>query len=281
MREFKQPNDIYQYTLRAKNHGKKVGLVPTMGALHEGHLSLIEACKRRADIAVVSIFVNPTQFAPNEDFRQYPRDLRRDKKLLKELQVDALFVPEAEAMYAPGFRAYVEVEEFSKKMCGRSRPTHFRGVATVVTKLLNIIAPDIAFFGEKDFQQQLIIRRLVSDLNLPVEIVTMPTVRELDGLAKSSRNKYLNHRERQAAVVLYRSLKMAKEEIEGGERDARKITFKIRSLIGSEPSVRIDYVAVADPETLEDVVDIRGRVVIALAVYLGKTRLIDNLIVGK
>ena len=232
-------------------------------------------------MTVVSIFVNPIQFAPSEDFASYPRSLGKDKKLLKNFAIDALFLPAAEKMFPGGFKTFVEVEALSKKMCGRSRPAHFRGVATVATKLFNIVNPDLAFFGEKDYQQQLIIKQLVADLNLPVEVVSLPTVREFDGLAMSSRNAYLNPRERKSAVILYKALSLAQREVKGGERDLNKLLFRLRALIGSEPSVRLDYLVAVDPKTLQEVKKIGGKVLFALAAFIGKTRLIDNMVVGE
>lgn len=266
------------YAQKAKSHGKSIGFVPTMGALHEGHLSLVEEARKRADVVVVSVFVNPIQFGPSDDFARYPRNLNRDRKLLKNFEVEVLFLPEASELYPEGFKTYVEAEGLSKKMCGRSRPAHFRGVATAVTKLFNIVCPDIAFFGEKDYQQQVIIKQMVRDLNLPVEIVSLPTVREYDGLAMSSRNAYLGSKERKSATILYRALSLAKEEIERGEKDLRKILFRMRSLIGTEPGVRLDYLVMVNPETLEEVKKLKGKVLVALAAYLGKARLIDNML---
>ncbi|MFA4844554.1 MAG: pantoate--beta-alanine ligase [Candidatus Margulisiibacteriota bacterium] len=279
MREIKEPGEMRLFSLKAKSHGKKVGFVPTMGAFHEGHLSLIAAAKKRCEVVVASVFVNPLQFSPSEDFASYPRNLRHDKKLLKSFEIDVLFTPEARAMFPEGFKTFVEVEKLAKKLCGRTRPNHFRGVTTVVTKLFNIVCPDAAFFGEKDYQQQLIVKQLVRDLNLPVTVVALPTVREFDGLALSSRNAYLNPRERKSAAILYKALRLAQSEIGAGERDLNKIMYRLRSLIGSEPSVRLDYLVAADPETLEDAKGVRGRMLLAVAAYVGKTRLIDNLIV--
>lgn len=279
MREIKYLREMWLYSQKAKCHGKKVGFVPTMGALHEGHLSLVAEARKMSDVVVVSIFVNPIQFGPSEDYLRYPRNLRKDKKLLKDLGVDLLFLPEASEMFPEGFKTFVEVEGLSKKLCGRSRPAHFRGVTTVVTKLFNIVCPDTAFFGQKDYQQQLIIKQMTSDLNLPVQIVSLPTVREFDGLAMSSRNAYLTSKERKSATILYRALSLARKEIGQGEKDIGKIIFRMRSLVGSEPGVRLDYVAAVNPETLEDVKKAKGKVLFALAAYLGKARLIDNLVV--
>lgn len=279
MREIKTPGEMRLFSLKAKSHGQKVGFVPTMGALHEGHLSLIAEAKKRCDLVVTSIFVNPLQFSPSEDLAAYPRNFRRDKKLLKSLEINAVFSPDPGTMFPEGFKTFVDVEKLSNKMCGRTRPQHFRGVTTVVAKLLNIVCPDLAFFGEKDYQQQLIIKQMVRDLDLPVTVVVLPTVREFDGLALSSRNAYLNPRERKSSTILYKALRLAQSEIGAGERDLNKIMYRLRSLIGSEPSVRLDYLVAVDPETLEDTRGIRGRLLLAVAAYVGKTRLIDNLLI--
>ena len=267
------------FSAKTKCRGKTIGFVPTMGALHEGHLSLIAEARKQCDSVVVSIFVNPIQFGPREDLKKYPRDLKRDCRSLKAFDPDILFLPQEKEMYPKGNKSFVEVEGLSEKLCGRSRPGHFRGVATVVAKLFNIVSPDRAFFGEKDYQQQLIIRQMVSDLDLPVEIVSLATVREWDGLAMSTRNAYLNPAERKSATILYRALLLGSELISRGERDPHKVASRMRSLLFSEPSVRIDYLAVADPATLEEIIRIRGKVLIALAVYVGSTRLIDNMLV--
>jgi len=279
MREIKGRHEMHLFALKSKSHGKKVGFVPTMGALHEGHLALVAEARKRSDVVVVSIFVNPIQFAPSDDLDRYPRNLKKDKKLLKGFDVDALFTPAVGEMFPEGFKTYVEVEGLANKMCGRTRPHHFRGVTTVVAKLLSIVYPDLAFFGEKDYQQQIIIKQMVRDLNLPVKIATVPTVREFDGLAMSSRNAYLSEKERQSAAILYKALSTAKQEIDRGERDVRKLLFRLRSIIGSEPSVRLDYLVAADPETLAEVSGLSGKVLFALAAYLGKTRLIDNMVI--
>jgi pantoate--beta-alanine ligase len=260
-----------------RREGKRVGFVPTMGYLHEGHLSLVCESKGRTDVTVVSIFVNPTQFGPNEDFKKYPRDLEKDSAYLKEAGVDALFYPEAAEIYPPGYRTYVEVEGLQDRLCGRSRPGHFRGVATIVLKLFDIIGPDFAFFGAKDAQQVLIIRRMAADLNLDVEVVTCPIVREADGLALSSRNAYLDPEGRKVARVLSTSLGWAEKAVRAGERNAERLVAGIRSILEAEALVRIDYVEAIDPETLEPVSEIRGEVLVALAVFIGSTRLIDNI----
>jgi pantoate--beta-alanine ligase len=253
------------------------GFVPTMGYLHEGHLSLVRRARAENDRVAVSIFVNPTQFGPHEDYARYPRDLERDLRLLEPLGVDLVFVPSVEEMYPPGFQTWVIVEEVSRPLEGASRPGHFRGVATVVAKLFNILQPDRAYFGQKDAQQTVVIRRMVQDLNIPVEIVICPTVREPDGLAMSSRNTYLNPEERRAATVLFRALQAAKARYEVGERDAERLREAMREVIRAEPLARIDYVSVAHPETLQELERVEGPALLSLAVYIGTTRLIDNL----
>jgi pantoate--beta-alanine ligase len=263
----------------ARSSGRRIGFVPTMGALHEGHLSLVRASKQRADLTVVSLFVNPTQFGPGEDYRRYPRDLEADSALLLREGVDLLFAPEAEEIYPPDFQTIVEVERLSEPLCGRFRPGHFRGVATVVLKLFNIVAPDVAFFGRKDAQQSVVIRQLARDLNLPIEIVVCPIVREPDGLAMSSRNAYLSPEERRAALVLYRSLERARALLLSGERRAGRIVSEMRKLVEAEPRARIDYLEAVDAATLAPLNLLAGRALIALAVWIGPARLIDNLVV--
>ncbi|MDI6846088.1 MAG: pantoate--beta-alanine ligase [Candidatus Saccharicenans sp.] len=260
-----------------KKEGRRIGFVPTMGYLHEGHLSLVRESKKRSDVTVVSIFVNPKQFGPAEDYQIYPRDLERDRKLLEKEGVDLIFYPSVEQMYPEGYRTYVEVEGLQDKLCGRSRPGHFRGVCTVVLKLFNLVEPDEAYFGWKDAQQVIIIRKMVEDLNLLVKIVPLPLVRDHDGLALSSRNTYLNPQERQAALVLKKSLDLAEQLIKSGERDAGAIRQKMVELVSSEPLARMDYVEIVDLKNLEPLEKIEGDVLVALAVYIGRTRLIDNL----
>jgi pantoate--beta-alanine ligase len=259
-----------------KAHGKSIGFVPTMGFLHEGHLSLVRESRRRTGVTAVSIFVNPAQFGPQEDFSRYPRDFARDAALLEAEGVEALFFPPVEEIYPPGFRTYVEVHGLQDRLCGRSRPGHFRGVATIVLKLLNIVQPDLAFFGWKDAQQVVVLRNMAEDLNLGVEIVACPLVREPDGLAMSSRNSYLSPEERKAALALSRSLSKADRSVAAGERDAAKVVAAIRAEIEAEPLARIDYVEAVDLANLEPVAEIRGDVLVALAVFVGSTRLIDN-----
>jgi pantoate--beta-alanine ligase len=261
----------------ARKRGKVVGLVPTMGFLHEGHLSLVRLARRKCDFLVVSIFVNPTQFGPKEDFRDYPRDLVRDLQLLREEKVDMVFNPSVREMYGKGYQTCVEVTEWSKLMCGLSRPIHFRGVATVVLKLFNIIEPDVAVFGRKDYQQAAILEKMTKDLNLGVKIVTGRIVREKDGLAMSSRNIYLNEAQRKNAVILYESLKWLRQAYINGLRDPKLAANKIRNMIRSKKG-KIDYVAVVDKNTLKPVGKLRRGTLIALAVFFGKTRLIDNTI---
>jgi pantoate--beta-alanine ligase len=259
-----------------RREGRLIGFVPTMGYLHEGHFSLVRESKRRTGATVVSIFVNPTQFGPNEDYQKYPRDLEQDSAFLRSAGVDALFYPDAAEVYPPGYRTFVEVEGLQDRLCGRSRPGHFRGVATVVLKLFNIVAPDLAFFGAKDAQQVLIIRRMAADLDLDVEVVTCPLIREPDGLALSSRNAYLGPAERKAALVLSASLRWAEKAVEAGERDAGRLVAGVRRIIEAEPRARIDYVEAVSPETLEPVAEIGSEMLVALAVFIGATRLIDN-----
>jgi pantoate--beta-alanine ligase len=260
-----------------KKEGQTIGLVPTMGFLHEGHLSLVRGARQENDRTAVSIFVNPKQFGPAEDYQIYPRDFNRDAALLEKEGVDLVFYPPVEEMYPAGYRTYVEVDDLENKLCGRSRPGHFRGVCTVVLKLFNLIQPDEAYFGWKDAQQVLILKKMVEDLNLTVKIRPMPLIREKDGLALSSRNVYLNSQERQAALVLYHSLELAERLIKTGERQAAKIRQQMIDLISAEPLARIDYAEIVDFETLEPLETVEREALIALAVYFGKTRLIDNL----
>lgn len=259
-----------------KSQGLSVGFVPTMGYLHEGHESLINEAVKNNDRVVVSIFVNPIQFGPTEDLDKYPRDLERDSKLCERAGANLIFHPEKEEMYFEDFCSYVDINGLSKELCGKSRPIHFRGVCTVVTKLFNIVNPDRAYFGEKDAQQLAIIRRFVRDLNIDVEIIGCPIIREEDGLAKSSRNTYLSKEERQAALILSQSLNMAKDAINSGERDSKAVIDLISKNIEKEPLAKIDYVQVVDSLSIEPVDKIEKSVLVAIAVYIGKTRLIDN-----
>lgn len=271
-------NEMYSYVMELRREGLTIGLVPTMGALHQGHLSLMEYAKRETDIVIVSIFVNPTQFGPAEDFKEYPRDLKGDAEKAESAGIDTLFIPSVSAMYPAGYATFVEVERLSKVMCGESRPTHFRGVATVVLKLFNIVRPHKAFFGQKDFQQTVVIRRMAGDMNSGVEVVVLPIVREEDGLAMSSRNKYLNQDERKAATVLYRALNSARNMFENGGQSADRLRTEITAMVTREPLAQLEYIVVAHPETLQEEQKARKGIVIALAVRIGKTRLIDNII---
>lgn len=257
-----------------RKEGKTVGLVPTMGYLHEGHASLIRKCREENDIVVVSVFVNPTQFGPNEDLEAYPRDFERDSALCESLGADLIFHPEPEEMYQDPC-AFVSIETLSENLCGKTRPIHFRGVCTVVSKLFHIVAPDKAYFGQKDAQQLAIIRKMVRDLNFGIEIVGCPIIREEDGLAKSSRNTYLNPQERQAALCLSRAVKRGQELIAPG-MDSEAVLKEMRAVIEAEPLARIDYVSMVDALTMRDVEKVDRDVLVAMAVYIGKTRLIDN-----
>lgn len=262
-----------------RKQGLSVGLVPTMGYLHEGHKSLIDRAVAENDKVVVSDFVNPIQFGVNEDLSTYPRDIEADKKLCEAAGADLIFHPTPEEMYAPDFSTYVEMQKVSERLCGKSRPTHFRGVCTVVNKLFNIVMPDKAYFGEKDAQQLAVVRRMVRDLNMDIEIIGCPIIRESDGLAKSSRNTYLNETERKAALVLSKAVFCGKEMIEKGEREADAVLSAMRKIIEAEPLAKIDYVEMVDADSIEPLTRAEGRVLTAMAVYIGKTRLIDNFIV--
>ncbi len=261
-----------------KGQGLTVGLVPTMGYLHEGHKSLIDRAVAENDRVVVSDFVNPIQFGVNEDLATYPRDIEADKKLCEQAGADLVFHPEAKEMYAPDFSTYVEMQKVSEGLCGKTRPTHFRGVCTVVCKLFHIVAPDRAYFGQKDAQQMAVIRRMVRDLNMDIEIVACPIIREKDGLAKSSRNTYLNEEERKAALVLSKAIFHGEDMMKNGERDAETILTAMRRLIEAEPMAKIDYVEMVDADSIEPLTRAAGRVLTAVAVYIGSTRLIDNFI---
>jgi pantoate--beta-alanine ligase len=262
--------------LRRKLRGT-VGFVPTMGYLHEGHLALVKQARIENSAVIVSIYVNPTQFGPREDFGDYPRDLNRDLELLKEGGVDIVFVPSDDQMYSTEFSTWVDVENVSERLEGASRPGHFRGVATVVAKLFNIIQPSKAYFGQKDAQQVIVIKRMVTDLNMAVEIAVVPTFRESDGLAMSSRNTYLSPKEREAATVLFRALTLARQLKMGGEKDAGKIRSQMTTLIQKEPLAKTDYISIADSQTLEELNLIGRSALASLAVRIGKTRLIDNM----
>lgn len=281
MRVITKVKEMQKVADELRKEGKIIGVVPTMGYLHEGHLSLIRIAKEKSDVVITTIFVNPLQFAPNEDYDKYPRDLERDVKLAQSAGCDIIFHPSVEEMYPENFLTYVEVEKLTKVLEGEFRPTHFRGVTTVVAKLFNITKPHIAVFGQKDAQQALIIKQMVRDLNFDIEIIVAPIVRESDGLAMSSRNVYLSESERKDATVLYQSLKLAEKLIEEGERNSGVIISKMEELIKSKPTAKIDYIAIVDPNTLEKVENLsEGKeYLIALAVRIGSTRLIDNTLV--
>ena len=272
--------EMQAWSDRARREGKRIVLVPTMGFLHEGHLSLVRQGRTNGDCLVVSIFANPAQFAPSEDFDSYPRDLERDVRLLKEERVDLLFNPTVEDMYPRGYQTYVDVEQVSQPLCGARRPGHFRGVGTVVLKLFNIVRPHVAMFGLKDYQQVQVIRRMLEDLNLDVEIVACPTVREPDGLAMSSRNRYLEPAEREAALCLQSALGRAEALVRAGETVARRIREAVVEEIARQPLARLEYADLCDPRELHPVAEVKGPTLLALCVWVGKARLIDNRILA-
>ncbi len=277
MRTFQQVGPLRAYLRTIRQEGKTIGFVPTMGALHEGHLTLARRARGDCDLVIMSIFVNPTQFGPGEDFASYPRDLHRDQSMAAQAEVDALFSPELEEIYPPGSDTIVDVPQIGALLEGASRPGHFRGVATVVTKLLNIIQPERAYFGQKDYQQLLVIERLTRDLHLQTKIVMVPIVREADGLALSSRNVNLSPEQRQAATVLHRCLTRAQALLSDGITDARQVRQEVENLLAQEPLAACDYIALVDSETLQPVASLQDRVtLLALAARFGKTRLIDN-----
>ncbi|NLI12324.1 pantoate--beta-alanine ligase [Pelotomaculum propionicicum] len=268
--------EVRRYVREARSIGQSIGLVPTMGYLHEGHLELVRQAKKRCDKVIVSIFVNPTQFGPGEDLERYPRDLDRDARLSEGVGADVIFNPPVAEMYPAGYCTYVDVERITEHLCGQARPGHFRGVATVVTKLFNIVRPDVAFFGQKDAQQALVINRMVADLDMDLEVVTVTTVREPDGLAMSSRNVYLEPEQRRAALALSRSLRRAEEVFQAGERDAARIRQLVIDMIKKEALLEIDYVEIYSHPELEPIDQIEGPALLALAVKTGRARLIDN-----
>jgi len=270
--------DLPEHLQPFRSAGQTIGLVPTMGALHAGHLSLVRAAKARTDIVVVSLFVNPLQFGPKEDLAKYPRDLGRDRELLEGEGADNLFAPEVEEMYPPGTVTYVTVEELSSRLDGLSRPGHFRGVTTIVAKLFHIVEPTHAFFGQKDAAQVAVLRRMVRDLNFPLEIVVCPIIREPDGLALSSRNTYLNPTERQQALILSRTLTRIRERFGQGERSAASLIAAGQETLATEPAARLDYLSIVDPESLEPVETVDSPALLAVAAWIGTTRLIDNVI---
>ncbi|TFH18354.1 MAG: pantoate--beta-alanine ligase [Lentisphaerales bacterium] len=280
MKTVTSPAAMQQLSLKFREEAKTIALVPTMGCLHAGHLSLVHTARATADILVVSVFVNPMQFGPGEDLDAYPRDSDKDKQLCEDAGVDIFFFPSNDAMYPIGHSSFVEETVLSRELCGRLRPGHFRGVTTIVAKLLNIVLPHRAFFGQKDAQQALVVRKLVSDLSFPVEIVTCPTVRDTDGLALSSRNKYMSTEERNAALCVPGALEVAEQAIRSGTSDARMISSAMQEALKRTPGVKVDYVEVVDPSTLEPIVAISGPALVAVAVRIGRTRLIDNRLIG-
>jgi pantoate--beta-alanine ligase len=274
------PTIMQQTSLENLKKGKTIGFIPTMGALHEGHLSLVRRAKQENDVTTVSIFVNPIQFGPSEDFERYPRDREGDLEKLQKEKTDIIFMPEISSMYPERVLTYVVVDEISGRLCGAFRPNHFRGVATVVTKLLNIVKPTRVYFGQKDFQQSVIIKKLVRDLNIGIDVVVCPTVREQDGLAMSSRNTYLNEEQRRAATAIYKCLKEASDLVRSGTKDGTYVKNFMQARIPKMPEISsIDYVGVYDPETMVDVSEIKGDILLAVALKIGYTRLIDNMLV--
>ena len=282
MKVLRTVQEMQAFSKAAKDAGKSIGLVPTMGALHEGHLTLMRRARQEIDVVIASVFVNPTQFGPNEDFDAYPRRFEEDCKKMETIPVDAVFHPEPKEMYPEGYCTYVNVEgDITKKLCGAQRPGHFRGVATVVTKLMNLSRADRAYFGQKDAQQVVVVKRFVSDLNIPTEVVMVPIVREESGLARSSRNQYLSAEEKEAALVLSRSLKKGKAAFDGGEKDVEALKRIVREEIGTEPMAVIDYVDIYSFPALLPIEKVAEPALLAIAVKIGKTRLIDNMILGE
>jgi pantoate--beta-alanine ligase len=281
MKIIKSVKQMQSFSESLRMKGKKIAFVPTMGYFHEGHLSLMKEAKKMADCSVVSIYVNPTQFGPKEDFSKYPRDLDRDLKMAESVNVDVTFYPPDKEMYPANYQTYVDVEKVTQNLCGMSRPGHFRGVATVCNKLFNIVKPDFAVFGKKDFQQFVTIERMVDDLNMDIQIIGSPTVRESGGLAMSSRNKYLNKDERKSALTLFKALKLAQKLYSNGEKKSSVIITEVEKLIKRAPFTTIDYIKICDTRTLKDADKIKNQSVIALAVKVGNTRLIDNHVFGE
>ncbi|RKY55580.1 MAG: pantoate--beta-alanine ligase [Candidatus Neomarinimicrobiota bacterium] len=281
MKIFRTIKNLRNELAHFRRVGKTIGLVPTMGYFHGGHLSLMDVARKDSDVVVVSLFVNPTQFGPNEDLERYPRDFERDRQLAEERGVDIIFYPDVKEMYPEPFYTYVYTEKLSKVLCGASRPIHFRGVTTIVAKLFNIVQPDIAVFGQKDAQQAIIIKQMVKDLNFPIKIIVAPIIREKDGLAMSSRNKYLSFEEREQAVVINRALTEAYKKVQSGVKNAKDIEYLIRKIINEATLAKIEYIKIVDDSTLENVESIEAGTFAAVAVFFGKTRLIDNVILLK
>ncbi len=278
MKIITSPAAMSDFTRKARIKGRSVGFVPTMGYLHDGHMALVRNAKKENDVAIVSIFVNPAQFGPKEDYAKYPRDLKRDARLAKKEKVDVIFYPSVKNIYSANHSTHVTVEGLTANLCGRSRPGHFRGVATIVTKLFNIVPADNAYFGQKDAQQAFIVKRMTRDLNIPVKIKIVPTARERDGLAMSSRNVYLDHGQRQEAPAIFKSLLLAKRLIRRGEKSSKNVINTVKDFIVKNTSAKIDYVAIVDTEELKAIKTLSGRILIAVAAYFGMTRLIDNVI---
>jgi pantoate--beta-alanine ligase len=281
LQDIRTIREMQSFAESQRQQGRRIVFVPTMGYFHEGHLNLMKVGRRHGDCLVVSIYVNPTQFAPTEDFAAYPRDFERDRVLAEGVGVDVIFFPESREMYPDGYQTYVEVEGVTQNLCGISRPRFFRGVTTVCTKLFHVVKPHVTIFGRKDFQQYMTIKKMVQDLNMDIEVVGMQTTRENDGLAMSSRNVYLKPEERASALSLSRGLLTAKGLYEAGERDAERIAAKVRDFVAAHPYVKIDYVKICDVATMKDAPRIEGDTVLALAVWVGKTRLIDNHVFGE
>jgi len=281
MKIIRTVREMHRTSDALRREGRRIALVPTMGYLHEGHLALVREAKEQADVAVVSIFVNPTQFGPKEDFGRYPRDFERDRALLEKESTDIIFSPGVPEMYPKGYSTYVEVKGLADHLCGLQREGHFLGVATVVMKLFNAVKPHVAIFGQKDYQQLKIIERMARDLDMDVEVIGLATVREADGLAMSSRNAYLSEEERTKALLINRAIKRAEEAFRGGERKASRLREEVRKILGSNNGINIEYVTVCDAETLVDLEKIDGRALIAVAASVGKTRLIDNTILAE
>jgi pantoate--beta-alanine ligase len=279
MKVVKTIEEVRRLVKAARGDGRRIGLVPTMGALHVGHISLVEAAVKDCDFVVVSVFVNPTQFGPGEDFENYPRPLEADLEICRQAGVDAVFAPTPAEMYPSDNLTWVTVKKLTEPLCGRSRPGHFRGVTTVCSKLFNIVAPDVAYFGQKDAQQAIAIKRMIADLNMPLEIVVCPTVREPNGLAVSSRNQYLSEQQREDAANIYKSLQTCRKLIDAGTTETAAITAEMRKILQQIPSAQIEYVSIVDAETLQSVEKIAGKVLAAVAVKVGPARLIDNILV--
>jgi pantoate--beta-alanine ligase len=278
MKIFKSPKSLQSYNLKLKKEGNSIGFVPTMGYLHQGHISLIRAARAENDIVVLSIFINPIQFSAQEDYKRYPRDFKRDMAIAKTENVDIIFCPSSQSLYPAGYLSYVEVQELSSPLCGKSRPGHFKGVATVCIKLFNIVQPDSVYFGRKDIQQAIIIEHMIRDLNMPLNMRLLPLVREDSGLALSSRNRYLSKSAKDSAAGIYRALKAAKKDFRNGEREAFKIISIVKKEVEKIPNVRIDYIEAVDNKRLKPITTIEKNSILAVAVWIDKTRLIDNIV---